>query len=192
MRVENNFSLAKKLIKEHHYSRTCPVGMGFVGYDGDTPAMAVVYGNITGIRMNTPGVYELRRLVKIPNCDIPLTKFLAVTLKMIRSYGVELVISYADPAHNHHGGIYRAASWYYHKKSVKGIGGFIINGVFVHRRQVYQMFGTSSYKKLKSKYDSIVYSEGKHLYWKPLTRRGNMLAKILKLEKNPYEKRTEE
>ena len=45
----------------------------------------------------------------------PVSRIGAIALRFLRSQspGIRLIISYADPAQNHHGGIYQAMGWLY-------------------------------------------------------------------------------
>lgn len=50
-------------------------------------------------------VIELNRLCRIDDCNIPMSKFVAYTLKKIKKFNL-LVISYADQGMSHFGAIY--------------------------------------------------------------------------------------
>jgi len=45
----------------------------------------------------------------------PITRIVAIALRLLRkqSPGLRLVVSYADPEHGHHGGIYAGGGWVY-------------------------------------------------------------------------------
>ena len=57
---------------------------------------------------------ELTR-VALRQHDTPVSRILRIALKFLmqRSPGIRLIVSYADPNHGHHGGIYQAGGWVY-------------------------------------------------------------------------------
>lgn len=195
--ILSDFKTAKTLIETYHYSGSCPVGAGFIVVDQGKPVAAAVFGNSSGRRNFSGRVVELRRLVKVPGSHVVLTSFLSRCLKNLRHVDTKyhLVLAYADPAQNHHGGVYQACSWNYHGLSAKGTEGFMIDGEYVYRRNLYDMYGTSSFKKLQEllpdKTVEHARSGGKHVYWKNLTIRGSFLAKELGLRSIPYWKETQ-
>jgi hypothetical protein len=58
---------------------------------------------------------ELVRLALRPDHTAPLSRVLAISLKMFarHSPGTKLMITFADPSAGHHGGIYQANGWIY-------------------------------------------------------------------------------
>lgn len=59
-------------------------------------------------------VCELTR-VALTRHTAPVTKMVAIALKMLckKCPGIKVVVSYADPEQDHHGGIYQAGNWIY-------------------------------------------------------------------------------
>ena len=90
----------------------------------------------------------------------------------------------------HHGGVYQAASWNYHGKRESRMDGVIVGGRFIPGRTANAMFGTRSPSRLADR--GIVaeghFDEGKHLYWKAVTKEGSRRATRLNLEMNAYPK----
>ena len=189
---------ARALVLEHHYShgwiRKCALALtahapgGLFGDRGEAVA-ACVFG-VPAARWKEP-VLELQRIVRAPGQEIALTWLIAVGFKELRRRGkTEVVISYADPAQGHHGGLYQAGSWNYHGTSTARRT-FEIDGVGLHEREVSERFGTSSVKLLKGQLGNrlaIGRGEGKHLYWRALNRRGKAKARRLGLKSLPYPK----
>ena len=97
----------------------------------------------------TPAGYlELRRLVADAP-SVPLSSFLAATLRSLKTEGVPGVVTWADPAQGHHGGIYQATnwiyaeprsySWNYHYRTPDGV---------VDHRKAFALLGTSSKRRI--------------------------------------------
>lgn len=137
-------------------------------------------------------VLELTRLVRTAEFAVPLTKILALTYQDLRRERVPLLVSLADLAQQHHGGIYQAASWHYGGLREPRLIGYYIDGRYYPQRSCNRLFNSSSgtlYWKLWRKYGYKVqarYDQGKHLYWKPLGRQGEKLAAEIGLQKLPY------
>lgn len=195
---------ADQLIREYHYSQR-PVNSIYT-FTWHRPRTSVFFdGELVGKAeaasvFSTPPtrwsetVLELLRLVRTEEDDLPpLTSFLSECVSYIKRDGkFDLLISFADSTQDHHGGIYQAASWNYHGKRNRAMDGLIIDGEFVPGRTCNFRYGTRSPVKL-AKLRPLLdvqphYDEGKHLYWKPLNRRGKRKASILELEQNEYPK----
>jgi len=139
-------------------------------------------------------VIELVRLVRFPGADdVSMTKLISVGAKECKIRGFDLLISYADTAEGHHGGVYQASSWKY--AGVRGGGAteaFLINGERVHRRTCVHRWGTSSFPGLKALLPDAsivpVKDQGKHLYWRALNKIGDRKAARLNLQTRPYPK----
>lgn len=189
---------ARALVLEHHYSHRWPNAPSFVvtwhepgGLFGDRgPAVAAVTFSPAGVWKET--TTELSRLVRIPGLGVPLTGLVGAAVRELRRLSLDsLVVSYADPAAGHHGGIYQAGSWLYSGVSASGEAIWLIDGVEHNRRSIQDMFGTSARRPIKEKLgDRLEWRpcEAKHLYWRPLNRRGKAKAKRLGLKSLPYPK----
>jgi len=187
------------LVVRHHYSGRAPANIqwcgtwhetgGLFGDRGD--AVAACFICIPPTRWSEP-VYELSRLVRAPHVSAPLTGLISSTIKHAAKSGADLIVSFADFTQGHHGGIYQAASWRYAGKRDSRMDGLIINGVFYAGRSCNSRFGTRSPTKLREVLpgQSIEphFDEGKHLYWKALTRGGEAKARRLGLNCKPYPK----
>ena len=140
--------------------------------------------------LNANSMLELARLVRNDQCDQPLTKLISQTVKIIKKFypHIHLLISYADGNEKHFGGIYQAASWYYDgpRKCTNAMIQFD-DGRMIHSRQVGRLFGTNDSKKLtKMGVKCKPVPSIKQLYWKPLNKKGELLAEQMDFKKNPY------
>lgn len=186
--------MCEGLISTHHYSHRMPsaVQLCFGDVDYGPPKVVkacVMFSNATG-RWEEP-LWELTRLVRLPEYDTPLTKLISKSLGHIRQHRLEsLLISFADGEEDHHGGIYQACSWLYAGMRGERLDGFNIDGKFTPARTCNATYGTSSEEGLKAKLPNQVveshFDLGKHLYWKALTKDGLKKAIRLGLSSKPY------
>lgn len=135
---------AKYAVMHWHYSRRMPVSkvvkfgawengrfLGCVLFDpGASDALGHRWG-LTGFQ-----VCELRR-VALDVHSTPVSQIVARCLRMLRetNAGLRLVVSFADPAQNHHGGIYQAGNWVYTGTTSPDVQ-FLVNGRWMHSRAV--------------------------------------------------------
>lgn len=196
----NRRNEADGLVKSCHYSGRPPANVQIVGtwhtaggLFGDAgPCVAACYFSIPPTRWGEP-VLELTRLVRHDDHQLPLTKLISEVCAWIKRKGmIDLVVSFADPTFGHHGGVYQAASWNYGGRRERRMDGLVIGGVFYPGRTCNSLFGTQSPDKLRAmKPDETIephYDEGKHLYWRTITKNGERKANRLKLDKLPYPK----
>lgn len=110
----------------------------------------------------------------------PVTRIVALSIRLLKkqSPGMRLLISYADPGHGHHGGIYQGGNWVYTGMTTPAVE-HIVKGRQMHGRAVRATYGTS-------KGFPQVMGTAKHRYLMPLD--DEMREKIKPLAK-PYPKR---
>jgi hypothetical protein len=124
-------------------------------YLGDVPAAAsICYGNGKSVAAYGPihaprmpkDYLELRRLAS-DGTDV-LSSFLSATLRALKSEGVPAVLTWADPAAGHHGGIYQATNWIYTEPRSYNWNSHYRkpDGTVVDHRAAYKMFGSSAKK----------------------------------------------
>ena len=117
------FAAALLAVRRWHYSGSMPASrrvcigcwedgrfIGAIVFSrGDTPNIARPFGLTTQAQ-----VCELTR-VALREHVTPTSRILAIAVRMLRrqSPGLRLIISYADPAHQHVGTLYQAAGWSY-------------------------------------------------------------------------------
>ena len=142
---------AAPLMERAHYLRTSPTNAGpcFGWFDSDLLYAAAIYGPLH-MPKGPKGWLELRRLVRAPDYESPLSSFLSATLRVLKRSGVPAVVTWADPTVGHHGGIYQATNWVYNEpRSYNWNSSFITEtGEVLNHREVFGMFGTSSKKKV--------------------------------------------
>ena len=185
------------LVLRHHYSRRIPSNIQFVGtlhesgglFGDFGRAVAAVFFSIPPTRWSVP-VLELSRLVRGHDAA-PLTSLIAKSCEALRQGGHDLLVSFADRTHGHHGGVYQAASWRYAGCRDRRMDGLIVDGTFVGGRAANHKWGTQSPTKVSAILGREVfphYDEGKHLYWRALGAKGRKKAAQLGLQSLPYPK----
>lgn len=109
-------------------------------------------------------------------------KMLSVALRFLKmnSPNLRVVVSFADPAEGHHGGIYQATNWIYTGDSQPTIE-YYFNGDWRHVTDIYKRVRRENIKGLKTRK-----KQGKHRYVMPLDK--EMAVQIAPLAK-PYPKR---
>lgn len=186
---------AKYACKNWHYSGSLPVGKSVkIGVWESGQFVGVViyaYGanNNIGKPFNLEQIEccELVRVALTAHVS-PVSRIVAVATKLLKkaNKGLRLVVSYADTAQCHHGGIYQAGNWVFMGTS-KGATQYVLNGRIVHSMQI-QTFIRAG--KLKSRSGLLKVAAGdKHKYLMPLD--DAMKAQIAPLAK-PYPKRAKQ
>ena len=133
---------ARVILSKHHYLGDVPIAASICYGNGKSVA---VYGPVHAPKM--PKDYlELRRLAS-DGTDV-LSKFLSKTLKALKAEGVPAVLTWADPAAGHHGGIYQATNWIYTEpRSYNWNSHYRApDGTVIDHRAAYKRFGSSSKK----------------------------------------------
>ena len=148
---------ARAFVEAHHYSKNLPSGKNFyfgTTVDGTLVAVAV-YGISASMGMekaltkyfNEPvaatNYVELRRLCRVGGKDDsagcpPLTWVLAKCHKLLVAEGIRFVVSFSDPMHDHHGGIYKAANFTHDGMTGRETHNKNEAGDVIHRRIPYQ------------------------------------------------------
>ena len=184
---------AKYACENWHYSKSLPVGKlvkigvwekgEFVGVVLFAWGMNKSLGSPYGLQMNE--CCELVR-VAMKAHDCAVSRVMALALRFLRkqSQGLRLVVSFADPAAGHHGGIYQAGGWTYTGQSAANFE-WRLNGKRLNKRAYTgHNFGNT---KMQVPNNAVrVTLPGKHRYLMPLD--AEMRAQIAPLAK-PYPKR---
>lgn len=187
---------AKYAVENWHYSRRMPmppfVRVG--AWEDGVYIGCVLFSRGANAQMGDPyglqqtEVAELVR-VALTTHATPVSRILSIAVRFLaaRSPGLRLLVSYADPAKGHHGGIYQACGWIYSGDSLPERK-FWHEGRWKHSREVRGgAFGgkrpvsAAVYQALPSEV-----MPGKHRYLSPLDPA--MRAQIAPLAK-PYPKR---
>jgi hypothetical protein len=113
---------AKYAVEHWHYSQKMPAGkLAMVGvWESDAFIGTVLFGRGgnnhigTAYDLQQTQVCELVR-VALRKHAAPVSRIVSIAVKMLRqlSPGLRLIVSYADPVQDHHGGIYQAMNWLY-------------------------------------------------------------------------------
>jgi hypothetical protein len=138
---------AKYAVEKWHYSQKMPVNktakigvwennrfIGAVIYSCGSAGVSS-YGKRFGLRLNE--VCELAR-VALDKHQSSVTQIVAISLKVLKKGmpNLRLVVSYADPAQGHIGGIYQGGNWIYVGRSSKDVAYKDRNGKVWHSRSV--------------------------------------------------------
>ena len=187
--------------KNWHYSKCVPVfkcvrvgvweNKKFVGVvmfgQGATPEIGSPYG------LKQTEICELTR-VALTNHQTPVSRILAIAFKFLRKNcpGLRLIVSFADAAQGHHGGIYQATNWIY--AGGNETHAYRVNGVNIHPKSLHSKYGKGgqSIPWLRANVDpkaERVISGFKHRYLMPLDE--DMKRQILSLSQ-PYPKRAKQ
>lgn len=176
---------AGKLVKVGAWESGKFIGVVLFGR-GATPNLGRPYN------LGQDEVCEMTR-VALTRHSAPVSRIVSVAIKFLQksSPSLRLIVSYADPLQDHHGGIYQAGNWLYAGRTKQDT--FIrINGKLVHRRSVFARYNTQAVLWLRENIDPEachVVDAGKHKYLMSLD--DEMRARILPLAK-PYPKRVKQ
>lgn len=187
---------AKYACENWHYSKCMPVNkLVKVGAWEDNKFIGVVIfspgasANLyKGMNISPQEGCELTR-VALTNHKEKVSKILSLAIKFLKKSNpkLRLIISFADPAQGHHGGIYQATNWVYVGKPKSANIEYFVNGKWIHNRSARVKFGPAGLSKLRKTVPTRP-SSLKHKYLMPLD--DEMRAKIEPLRK-PYPKRAE-
>ena len=191
---------ARYACEKWHYSRCVPmppiVKIGvwedekFVGVvlfsRGASPALGAAYG------LSQLECCELTR-VALRDHKNPVSRIISIAIRFLKKSndGLRLIVSFADPSHGHHGGVYQAGGWIYSGDSDEKTDFIAPDGKRLLSRQVSESGFVRQFGKMtrtpKRSECTPVHLPGKHRYLMPLD--DAMRAKIAPLAK-PYPKST--
>jgi hypothetical protein len=187
---------ARYACENWHYSRSVPVGkLAKVGaWEGEKYIGAVIFAWGMNKSLGSPyglNITQCCELVRIAlnKHQSPVSRIMRIAMMFLRqqSPGLRLIISFADPQANHHGGIYQATNWIYTGRSA-GNFEWRLNGRRLNKRAYTgQNFGAPRLAVPDGA--ERVTLPGKHRYLMPLDEA--MRAQIAPLAK-PYPKRAKE
>lgn len=151
-----SYAAAKYAVEKWHYSRSVPnqktakVGIWEDGaYIG-----CVLFGSSANNNLGKPyglagtQACELVR-VALSRHASPVSRIVRLALLFLKrqSPGIRLVVSYADPEHGHHGGIYQAGGWLY-AGMTDSADEYMVRGVRMHGRALRSTRSTHRHKNL--------------------------------------------
>lgn len=193
-------SSAEMAVMRWHYSKALPNPKSvYIGVWENARFIGVVIFGIGGGNATNGEKYGLSRFemaelerVALDRHNTPVSRIVSVAIRMLKKQSPKLkcLISYADPAQNHHGGIYQAMNWVYTGTTPPGRGLKDSRGKIHHSRVVSdagvnRQFG--SMKKVRTwNSGTKIILPGKHRYLLALD--DETRSRIEKLRK-PYPKR---
>jgi len=205
LRLVDNY-VAKAYIEKYHYSKCCG-GISFAlgHFYGNTLKNLIAYSipvcrNIPqqimegGTQENT---LELIRMISIDPKPKNLESYcISNTFSWIKINHpkVKIIVSYADNGMGHYGYCYQASGFTYYGQS-RTTKAWFIDGKRMHEKTIFNMYGTSSYEKLKEKFgDRLICeetNETKSRYYFILSqtkKEKKQIQQKIKVESLPYPK----
>lgn len=184
---------AKYAVEHWHYSRTMPVSKSVkvgVWEDGEFVGCIIFAWGANPSMSKTIGLAmtQCAELVRVAlrTHVTPVSRMIAIASRMLRkqSPGLRAFVSYADPYHGHHGGIYQAGGWIYLGKTQHETR-FLHHGKMLQRRAFSgKNFGRGPMKLPGGACRIVV--PGKHKYILPFD--SEVLARVIPLAR-AYPKR---
>lgn len=147
-----SYEAAKHAVTRWHYSRVMPSGkLARIGVWEDGRFIGVViFGRGATPHLGTPYGLQQTECVELVRVALrdhvhPVTQIVAGAIRLLSatSPGLRLIVSFADPAQGHHGGIYQAGNWVY-LGPADGPGAqlrFVVNGHVRHPRSLGSLYG---------------------------------------------------
>lgn len=164
-----------------HYSRTVPTPPYVrIGVWEDQVFKGVVLysrGNAShGARAMGLEHTEMAELTRVAMTTHAATvsRIIRISLKLLRerSPGLRLLVSFADPQHNHHGGIYQAGGWLYVGMTAPSTQYLAPDGKQWHSRMISEKGYNTQYgatrRVWKPSECQLIDMPGKHKYLMPL------------------------
>jgi len=150
---------AKYACENWHYSKKIPVSKLLkIGVWEDNLFIGVViFGSGASATLHCQfglqrtEVCELVRVALRGHIN-PVSKIISVALKLLhkKAPGIKVVVSFADTAENHHGGIYQATNWIYTGETAP-VTQYFSNGDWRHATDICKRLTKESYKKLRTR-----------------------------------------
>ncbi|MCA2656376.1 MAG: protein Mom [Microcystis sp. M061S2] len=187
---------AKYACENWHYSKCMPVNklVKIGAWENNKFIGVVIFG--CGASSHLGKKYSVLKMeicelvrVALTKHQTPVSRIIAIALKFLRKANpkLKLVVSFADPAQDHHGGVYQAGGWIYTGLSDQGGRyDYLINGKWTHSRSASEKFGRVGRWLIDTHKIQVRKPTRKHRYLFPLSNQ--MRAKIEPLRK-PYPKR---
>lgn len=189
---------AKYAVEHWHYSRCMPKSkIVHVGAWENGQFIGVVLFNVLANNnigkpygLHNTEVCELVR-VALREHQSPVSRITSIAVKMLKrqSPGLRLIVSFADPEHNHVGGIYQAMNWIYAGMTIPA-DEWIVNGKRWHERALRHEkpahLTTAQAAKMLDPNSERILGSSKHRYLYPLD---DAMRKQIEPLRQPYPKR---
>ena len=188
-----NARAARYAVMNWHYSRRMPIGaLVKIGvWENDQFIGAVIFG-----RGASPKLGRRWGLGPAENCELvrvaltkhhaPVSQILAQSVRLLKKHcpGLRLIVSFADPAAGHHGGVYQASNWIYTGTTGSSTETFH-EGRWKHQREISGgAFGQpAKLTRAEVKRLPTRQKPGKHRYLLPLDAN---IRKSIRLSSKPY------
>lgn len=175
------YDAARNAVLRWHYSRKMPNGrlVRYGAWEDDRFIGVVVFGR--GAAPHLAGKWGLTQAeacelvrVALTTHTVPTSQVVAGALRRLRqdNPGLRLVVSFADPAQGHNGGIYQAGNWLY-TGAMDEARYFRVKGEVRHPRAVHLAGWRQSIGWLREHVDpraEVVTMPGKYRYLMPLDK----------------------
>ena len=197
-KIDNSY--ARSFMCKNHYTHTCSkCSIAYGVFKNNELECVVVYGQPSGKYLassiweggNEQECLELLRLFSFDRCPKNIESWsISKSIKELKKDmpQVKVLVSYADGSAGHIGYIYQASSWQYIGRGSSECKIFI-DGVRRHRRNLYDVYGTSSIVSLKEKLGDRIVVENeripKNKYIK-IIKDKKKIQKKLKVKQLPY------
>jgi len=194
-----SYEAAKYAVEHWHYSKSMPAGKASIvgAWENGAFIGGVVFSRGASNQIGKPygllqtEICELTRIA-LSEHKSTVSRIGMIACKFLKSNspGVRLIVSYADPARGHHGGIYQSMGWVYVGKTSPDFAIIDKHGKRHHSRMV----STKGVKKCFGRYKRVikpsegkkVHLPGKHKYLYPLDHK---MRKQIEPLRKPYPKK---
>lgn len=189
---------AKYAVENWHYSQRMPQAKQKIGVWEHGRFIGAVLIGLSSARLVYRafglGKHEVNELVRVALTDhaTPVSRILAIAIRLFKKKfpQVRVIVSYADTAQGHHGGIYKANGWVYLGSNRYHV--YRVNGEIVHPRTLHDWygFGGQAVGWLRANVDpgaKRIVTPPKHKYAKALDAE---MAERLKAMAKPYPRAT--
>lgn len=172
-----NYQTASRIVDNYHYAKRTPSIVVAVGmYVDDVLAGVITYGlppnrnalGFCGEQFIENGL-ELNRLFVFDWAGRNSESWLiGQSFKLLEQNFPQyfLLVSYADPTHDHLGYIYQATNWIYTGTGAESKSDVIVNGELISEKHLYNLYGTHKRDVLRAKGLEIqdIIAQPKHRY----------------------------
>jgi hypothetical protein len=175
-----SYEAAKFAVMNWHYSETMPVGKAYkVGAWEDSAFIgAVLFGWGANHNLSKPYGLDMTECVELVRVAMrehasPVSQVVAQAMKHLKRDNprLRLVVSFADPYRDHHGGIYQAGNWIYAGQSPSKIEYQLDDKILNRRAFTGQQFGKGATSRASIPTSARpIEMPGKHRYLYPLDK----------------------